>query len=172
MEYFQDRNGRYVGMLERKGGNVLRLFLVLIPVVAIVAIYLNTGNQGGNVPPLPLVGGIVVLFLLVYGMAEMMRRSGHGPGVVVDRNKASLSYKTPGRYSTRRHIPLAELKELVVVRKGAASSPSGPTIDILFLLTRDGKSHQTLHSSQQGVMRRFADELSTLTSVPVREKMA
>ncbi len=172
MEYFQDRNGRFVGMVQKKGGNVLRLFLILIPIVAIVAIYLYTGNQGGDVPPLPLAGGIVVLFLLIFGMAELMRRSGHGPGVVVDRNRGTLSYKTPGRYSTRRSIPLGEMKELVVVRRGAAASPSGPTIDILFLVTRDGKSHQTLHSSEQGVMRRFADELSALTSVPVREKMA
>jgi hypothetical protein len=158
-------------MLRRKRGKTLRLFLALIPVVAIVAMYLNTGNQGGSVPPLPLVGGGVVLFLLIFGMAEMMRRAGHGPGVVVDRSKATLSYKTPGRYSTRHHIPLAELKELVVVRKEIGSSPSGPTIDFLFLVTRDGESHRTLYSQQQGVMRRFADELSTLTSVSVREKM-
>lgn len=172
MDYFQDSNGRCVGLVQKKGANVLRLLLGLIPVVAILAIYLNTGDRGANVPPLPLVGGIVVLFLLIFGVAELMRRSGHGPGVVVDRNKGTLSYKTPGRYGTRRSIPLGEMKELVVVRRSAASSPSGPTIDILLLVTRDGKSHQTLHSSEQGVMRRFADELSTLISVPVREKMA
>lgn len=88
LEYFQDRNGRFGGMVQKKGANVLRLFPGLIPVVAIVTIYLNTGDRGGNVPPLPLVGGIVVLFLLIFGMAEPMRRAGHGPEVVADPNRA------------------------------------------------------------------------------------
>ncbi len=162
-----------MGTVEQKGSSVLKLLLALIPVVAIVVIYLNTGDQGGSGLPLPVVGGIVVLFLLIFAMAHFMRRAGHGPGVVVvDRTKGTVSWRASSRYSSRHTLPLGELRELVIVKKGAGSAGSAPAVEVLYLVTQDGKGHQALYSREPGVMRKFAEELSGLTSLSIREKMA
>lgn len=172
MEYFQQKKEMYVsrrvpGLRGRSGAG--RFTLAALPLVLLAGIYLSSGSGGidlKEVFPFLVIGSV---FLFVPVLAGILARRSHGSGVAVDRTKGTLSYRSPG--GARHSVDIAKLKEIGLQRTGESmyAFGEGKGHVLVYLLTGDDRRVPLAFGKQGEELRRFADELSILTSLPVKE---
>ncbi|OPL17873.1 MAG: hypothetical protein AVO35_08320 [Candidatus Aegiribacteria sp. MLS_C] len=172
MDYFQQKDDRYVsrgvpGLQSRSGA--ARFTLAALPLVLLAAIYFSSGSRGIDIKEvLPfLVIGSVFLFSSV--LAGILAGRGHGSGVVVDQTGGTLSYRVSR--GPRRTMGIADLKEIGIqmTEENVSAYGDGKGHALVYLLTADDRRVPLAFGKSTRELRQFADELSILTSLAVKE---
>lgn len=173
MEYFRQDDGKYIssGVPGMTGGSPFaRILLPLLPMLIIAGIYISNSEEGaGMTPGLPfLIIGIV--FVLSFVMAAVLRRKGHGAGIVVDQMKGTLIYRRPR--GAKRTVPISSIKEIGFFTPGESKygyTGSGKAAAILFLRNKEGEKLPLAYSRKPVELKQFADELSIISSLTVSQ---
>ncbi len=164
MEFFREKNNKYYA--DSISGNPTARSAIRIGMLFVAAgvfafvIFLSPAKEDIS-DRTPLIIGMGV-FLLVNLISVLLRRAGHGSGVIVDQMNGTVSYRKPG--GNRHTVPLSSLNGIILTVIPMKAS-------ILNLEKSGGGRHIVMYSSDTMKMRMFADELSTLTSLTVSEEM-
>lgn len=153
-----------------RGSGAVRIALTLLPVLVMAGIYLNSNGRDfriGTALPFVIMASV---FLLSSVLASFLRRMGHGSGVVVDQMKGTMNYRKPG--GQRHSVNISDIREIGLQRSGTGTydNQGGRAGGALLYLMKDDGSRIPLAFSNRGQeLRQFADELSIVTSLSVRE---
>lgn len=172
MEYFEQKDGRYIskGIPGAPGGSgAVRIAVTFLPVVVITGIYLSSRGSGIEIEKMLPFLIMASVFLLSSILAAVLRKGVHGSGLIVDQMNGTISYRKPGGH--RHSIPLSELREIgLQISNGDMNTYSGGNRgSMLYLMPRDGTRLPLAYSRKGSDLRQFADELSIVTSLMVRE---
>ncbi len=173
LEYFAQDDGKYVskGLPGMAGGSgAVRIAISILPIVVMAGIFFK--SAGGVVDtetmfPFLIMGSVFILSSII---AAVIRRKSHGSGVVVDQMKGTITYRKPG--GQRYTVPLSTVREIGLQTSGEdlyAYSEKKKIGALVYLMTMDDKRIPLAYSRQGHEFRQFADELSVITSLPVRE---
>lgn len=173
MEYFRQEDGKYIssGVPGMVGGSPFaRILLPLLPMLIIAGIYISNSKEGtGMFPGVPfLIMGAFFILTLVF--AAVLRRKGHGSGIVVDQMKGTVIYRKPG--NAKRTVPVSSIREIGFYtpgenKYGHSGSRKGPAV--LFLRTQEGEKLPVAYSGKPEELKHFADELSIVSSLTVSQ---
>lgn len=171
MKYFRQEDGKYIssGVPGIHGGSPFaRILLPLLPMLIIAGIYLGTGEAGSEMTvglPILIMGAFFILSLV---FAAVLRRKGHGSGIVVDQMKGTVIYRRPG--NARRTVPVSSIREIGFYTPGEnkyGHSGSRKGSAVLFLRTKEGEKLPIAYSGKPEELKHFADELSIVSSLTV-----
>ena len=180
MEYFSEKNGRYVSKGIPGSGSsrssIVRIIITLIPVLVFGGIYLsmqsnNAGMKNMDIKDMTPFILVIGIFMITNIFFAFIRKAGLTAGVIVDQMQGTVLYKRPGGH--RHSVPLLSLKEIGLQIAGAdrygVTTGKGMGGGVLFLVTRDEKKHPIAFGRDSIKLRQVADELSILTSLSVNE---
>lgn len=173
MEYFRQDSGRYIskGVPGMPGGSPLvRMFIFLVPILVLGGIYINASKMGSNMGltyPFLIFG---VIFIFNFGLAAVLRKKGHGAGMVVDQMKGTITYKRPG--GTRQTVPISSIDEIGFLYSGGdmydrSSGLKGGAA--IYLHMNDDRKISVAYSRKPDELKLFADEMSIITSLTVKQ---
>ena len=164
MEFFTEKNGRYVA--DPLSGNqsartAVRMIIVLgaLGVLSYLLFFSPAGRNQDSRIPLMIGMGVLLFNLLI---SFVLKRAGFGNGVMVDMGTGTISFRKPG--GNRYSLPVSTLQGLVISEVPMKDS-------ILSLERTDGKRHILTYCQDTMQMRMFAGELSSLTSLTVKEEI-
>ena len=163
MELFREKNGKYYAdSLSQAGGKTSLRLVILFVGIAGFAGFMFLSPVQKEIPdrtPLMIGMGIVILSNLI---ALLLKRAGHGSGIIVDQYSGTLSYRKPG--GNRHNVQVSSLRKIII-------SVIPDKASILSLEKSDGGRHVVMYSSDTMKMRQLADELSSLIALTVGEEM-
>lgn len=163
MEFFKEKNGKFVA--ESISGNpransAVRMGVFLIAVGAFAFYFFMSPSKESfqdKTPLLIAMGAVVFTNVIVL----LLRSAGHGSGIIVDQMNGTLSYRKPG--GNRHKVPLDSLGSIIITEIPMRAS-------VLSLEKSSGGRHVIMYSGDTMKMRMMAGELSTLTSLTVKEE--
>jgi hypothetical protein len=173
LDYFKQTDGKYIS---RKvpgmpgGSPVIRVILMIVPIVALAVVYLQTGPKERDFQTIMPFIAIGSVFALSFIFSLFLRKRGFSSGIVVDQMQGKITYRRPG--ASRQTVPISATREIGVQLSGSGTYPgSGKPqgLSALYLILEDGRKLPMLYSRKGYELRRFADELSVITSLSVRE---
>lgn len=173
MEYFRQDDGKYIssGVPGMRGGSPFaRILLPLLPMLIIAGIYISTSEASSEMTarlPILIMGSIFILSLV---FAAVLRRKGHGSGIMVDQMKGTVIYRRPG--GSRRTVSVSSISEIGFFTPGGSKygySGNGKAAAVLFLRTQDGEKLPVVYSGKPEELKHFADELSIVSSLTVSQ---
>jgi hypothetical protein len=174
LEYFTQDAGRYVsrslpGMAG--GSGVARIAISILPIMVIAGIFFSSTGRGADTEtmfPFLIMGSVFILSSII---AAVIRRKSHGSGVVVDQMKGTITYRKPG--GQRNTVSLSTVREIGIQISGRdmySCSEKSYIGALIYLMTMEDKRIPLAYSRKGHEFRQFADELSIITSLPVRER--
>ncbi len=164
MEYFKEKNGKYVSKLTSSNspGKIFPAIAVaVLPLIVGGIIYFNSVKTADfSMESNPIFKSIGIL-MVVNLAALFFRKIGITSGITVDQMERTVKYKRPG--AQQKTLDLDTIRKIKLqINPGKAA--------VLSLVTQEGKDSFLTASKDIMMIRQMADELSALISVTVAEE--
>lgn len=173
-EYFRERDGKYLstGIPGMPGSStVVRAAISLVPVVIIAFIYISgPGRQGFQIESLIPFAMMAAVFTFSSVISFFIRKTSFTSGVMVDQIQGTIYYRRPG--ARKKSVPISSIRSLGFQSSGSVTSNVSGRFGgfaVVYLINEENGKIPVAYSRKGQELRRFADELSILTSLTVDE---